>query len=129
MSEGFPRFDDLHKSLFASIIAFSSSGIASISFIIFNDKFDLFNKCLFNIYFFKIISSIGLIGFSFSIIIIIISAFISLYHFSKDGESSNCLSYREINKKAFKIIKYSLIFFIIGFISLITLLSCFIFKL
>jgi len=126
MPEGFPKFDELHKSLFTSIIAFSSSGIASISFIISNNKFDIFNKCSILNNLLKLISSIGLLCFSLSIIIIIVSVYFSLYHFSKDGESSGSLNFREINKKALKIIKWSLFLFFIGLISLIFLLTYFI---
>lgn len=106
MPEAFPAFGNSYRSLFASMLAISSSGIAA--FLLMATKTTALSNC------FKYAYFIGLTSFVITALILIASIYIGLKHEVLEGERTGLLQSREINKKKFIIIRSALIPFILG---------------
>ena len=112
MSEPFPSFAQSFRVFISSILAFSSSGMVAIIYLVTKkDGVD----CLI----IKLIALTGFISFAITILFLIVS----MYEFMKDevreGESSGIKNARDINKIKFRRCKYVVLSFSIGLIALV----------
>ncbi len=112
MSEPFPSFAQSFRVFISSILAFSSSGIVAIIYLVTKkDGVDCLSI--------KLAALVGFISFAITILLLVVS----MYEFMKDevqeGESSNSKEARDINKIKFRRCKYVLWSFAIGLIALV----------
>ena len=112
MSEPFISFAQSFRVFISSILAFSSSGIVAIVYLV--SKKEGIN-CLV----IKCISFIGFLSFATTILILVVS----MYNFMKDevqeGMASNSKDQRSINKIKFSRCKFALLSFGIGVVALV----------
>lgn len=114
MSEAFTSFGQNFRTLFSSLLAFSSS-ITAVATLLLN-QFDNVDDYI--LYSYKV----SICSFFLTILIAIVASYIGLYHEVNEGKSTKSLNQRNINQKKFKIITIAFLPFCVGFLSFLFML-------
>lgn len=96
MSEAFTSFGQNFRTLFSSLLAFSSS-ITAVATLLLN-QFDNVDDYI--LYSYKV----SICSFFLTILIAIVASYIGLYHEVNEGKSTKSLNQRNINQKNSKLL-------------------------
>ncbi len=111
MSEPFISFAQSFRIFISSVLAFSSSGIVAIIYLV-TKKEDINSLVI------KYISFVGFLSFSTTILILVVSMYVFMKDEVQEGAGGH-KDQRNINKIKFSRCKYALLSFVIGLLSLV----------